>query len=222
MKKKEDNGLWKVKMVIFDFDGVIMDTEWAHARAKEIICSDRKLALKEDLHLSVGHSNVEFWKRVIAENRVNESPERLAEEQYRLTLKILEERQQKESPGLRELLRQLKEKEKLITICSGSDRGFIVQILDHMGLTGYFDCIMGGEKIENLKPAPDIFMKMLDKMQISAKEAVVIEDSASGCRAAKEAGIACLGYLNCGNNSQNLENADVSINQLQEVLDFII
>ena len=220
--KKEDNGLWKVKMVIFDFDGVIMDTEWAHAKAKEIICSDRKLALKEDLHLSVGHSNVEFWKRVIAENRVNESPERLAEEQYRLTLKILEERQQKESPGLRELLRQLKEKEKLITICSGSDRGFIVQILDRMGLTGYFDCIMGGEKIENLKPAPDIFMKMLDKMQISAKEAVVIEDSASRCRAAKEADIACLGYLNCGNNSQVLENADVSINQLQEVLDFII
>ncbi|MGN0132408.1 MAG: HAD family hydrolase [Lachnospiraceae bacterium] len=211
----------EIKLVIFDFDGVIMDTEWAHAEAKKRICAAENYILEDDLSLSVGYSNEEFWKKVITANGVQESPHKLAGRQYNLVLQILEDHNQRESKGLTFLLNKLKEMGKKLVICSGSDRYFIVSILERLEIEPFFDHIMGGDDIEHLKPAPDIFLRMLEKTGTCASNAIVIEDSASGCTAARDAGIRCLGYTNQGKNLQNLEMTEGVVDELQEVLNYI-
>ena len=62
---------------------------------------------------------------------------------------------------------------------------------------------------------------MLDRMHVEAEDAIVVEDSASGCLAARRAGIPCIGYLNEGKNLQNMKAADFTVNRLNEVMNYI-
>ena len=213
--------LGKTELVIFDFDGVIMDTEWAHAEAKRRICRAQNYSLPEDLEQFVGRSNLEFWDLVLEANHSGENPRKLMELQYDITLQILAKRKQPESEGLTELLESLKRAGKKAGICSGSGRSFILYILEQLGIRSYFDEIISGEEVWQLKPAPDIFLSMLDRMHVEAEDAIVVEDSASGCLAARRAGIPCIGYLNEGKNLQNMKAADFTVNRLNEVMNYI-
>ncbi len=212
----------KIELVIFDFDGVIMDTEWAHAKAKKEICRRRNYSMEEDVTKSVGYSNLKFWQSVLADNGVVEDPRQLEQEQYEMVWKLLKEKHQKESPGLSKVLSTLKENRIATAICSGSHKNFILRILDDLGLASFFDWIAGGESTENLKPAPDIFLQMLQKTKMEPEQAVVIEDSASGCQAASRAEISCIGYLNQGKNTQNLDLAEWKVEELKDILQYIL
>lgn len=211
----------EIDLVIFDFDGVIMDTEWAHAEAKRKICVERKYLLREELDWSVGRSNKEFWERVLLDNRKCDDLEELVRQQFEIAWELLRERGQQESEGLTVLLRELRSRGKQIAICSGSQRGFILRILEYLKVTSFFTCIVGAEDARELKPAPDLYLRVLEKAQMTADRAVVVEDSASGCQAAKSAGIYCIGYLNRGENSQNLGKADVLVGELRELLSLV-
>lgn len=211
----------KTKLVIFDFDGVIMDTEWAHEKAKRQICSAKGYMLPEDLSLFVGRSNLEFWSTVLEINGVQQNPQEYVDLQYDMALQMLAKKNQPESQGLTELLTSLKNAGQKSVICSGSGRNFILYLLEQLRITSYFAAIIGGDQIRRLKPEPDIFLAMLDKMQVEAKEALVVEDSASGCLAAKRAGIPCVAYLNEGRNRQNVQQADFTVNHLSEVMNYV-
>ena len=75
-------------------------------------------------------------------------------------------------------------------------------------LTGYFDLMYSAERVEHPKPAPDVFLRTAEKMRMRPEECLVIEDSANGVRAAKAAGMICLGFANPGSGEQDLSEAD--------------
>lgn len=96
--------------------------------------------------------------------------------------------------GAKELLDFLKENHIKTAIASGSSKETINHHLNEVGATHYFDAIIGGNDIENGKPAPDIFLLAAKSIGAEPSDCFVFEDSENGVRAANNAGIKCIGF----------------------------
>ena len=96
----------------------------------------------------------------------------------------------------------------LMAVASSSPEIYINQVIDMLGVKEYFQVLCSGENVKNPKPAPDVFLKAAKELGVSPDECLVIEDSTNGCRAAKAAGMVCLGYYNPDSGDQDLSIAD--------------
>jgi len=206
-----------VKLVVFDLDGVILDSEWAHEAAKLRICARLGIPGPNDLAAYTGRSNRVFWRDVLAGAGREGDVDQLVREQFSLVIEELHRKGEPESPGLTCLLRQLREHGVQAAVSSGSEKYFICQVLDYLGIREFFSCIITGNDIVELKPAPDIYLAALRLSGIPAENAVAVEDSKAGCQAAQAAGLRCAGYTNQGKNPQDLSRADYHIGRLDEL-----
>ena len=84
--------------------------------------------------------------------------------------------------------------------------------------TNCYTVIVSGEQVENPKPAPDTFLAVSEKLGIAPEECVVIEDSENGSRAARAAGMYCLGFDNPNSGNQDLSAADEIFYPFTELL----
>lgn len=207
-----------VDLVVFDLDGTIIDSEWAHEEAKVEI--QRDLGVKEYLKLGdyTGRSNRVFWQDALSGAGLAGDVDALVKRQFALVSEKLRARQQPESPGLTPLLRALSLMGIQCAVASGSEAYFIESILRHLNIADHFDWIVSGNDLKNLKPAPDLYLAVLSQAGISADHAITIEDSAAGCEAAQRAGMRCIGYTFGGSNPQDLSHADILVAGLEEVV----
>lgn len=211
----------RTELLIFDLDGVIIDSEWAHEAAKKRIRKELGATRAIDLAAYTGTSNRVFWQTVLDKEGLTGDVDELVRYQFALVLEELKKAKQPEIPGLTELLRFLKERGIKIAVSSGSEEYFIRAILEHLNISAFFSVIVTGNDIKRLKPAPDIYLAALRLSGISAAKAVVIEDSKAGCAAAQAAGIECIGYRNGGENTQDLSKADFLIDHMRDAMKVI-
>jgi len=196
-----------LKAIIFDFDGVIADTEPIHLGAFQRTLDGLGIELtKEDYYANyLAYDDKTFFKRFLRDREfkhedglISELIERKTGHYYDLikgNIEIL--------PGVSEFLGRLAGRYR-IAIGSGALRGEITDILEFAGIGGYFEVIVSAEDIENCKPAPDVYLEVLKRLNaaspdgeaISAAECLVIEDSLSGIEAALSAGMKCLAVSN--------------------------
>jgi hypothetical protein len=102
-----------------------------------------------------------------------------------------------------------------------NNRVLVNQILEHLEIASYFDVTVSGDEVMRKKPDPEIYRTVLELAGVDATEAVAVEDSGSGIKAAKSAGIFCCGYVNPTSGVQDLTEADRVIHtllQLKEAL----
>ena len=206
-----------VRLVIFDLDGVIIDSEWAHEKAKTAICVETGMPVPSDLAAYTGRSNRVFWADVLQSGSRQGDVDELVRRQFALVMAYLDEEGQGESPGLTHLLQCLHANNVKTAVSSGSEAYFIRDILRHLQVEYYFDFVVSGNDLKRLKPYPDIYLLALEKSGIPAASAIAVEDSASGCQAAQSAGMRCVGYTALGKNPQNLGKADARIGRLEEL-----
>ena len=100
----------------------------------------------------------------------------------------------KATDGLPELLSYLKTNDYIIAVASSSDRFYVDEVLNITGLSDYFPVRVTGDENLKAKPAPDIYCKALKLCGVSADSAYAVEDSDTGSKAAKAAGIKCVGF----------------------------
>ena len=94
----------------------------------------------------------------------------------------------------------------LIGLASSSTRRLVEQILNSLKIKKYFDVIVCGDEVINKKPAPDIYEKVLNLAGLKQNKAIAVEDSETGIKAAKAAGIFCYGYRNKSSGNQDLSD----------------
>lgn len=196
-----------LKAVIFDFDGVIADTEPIHLGAFQLTLGGLGIDLsKEDYYAGyLAYDDKTFFKRFLddrdyehEESLIAELIERKSGHYDKLikgNIEIL--------PGVRDFIDRIAGKYR-IAIGSGAMKGEIVEILEFAGIRGYFEIIVSAEDIENCKPAPDVYLEVLNRLnapasdsdKVSADECLVVEDSVSGIKAALAAGMKCLAVTN--------------------------
>lgn len=208
-------------LVVLDLDGTIIDSEWAHEKAKKTIMAELGGQCDINLQNYTGRSNHVFWSDVLEKMGIEGDIDELVRKQFARVIEELNCAQQPEMPGLTTLLKHLKQNDYCTAVCSGSERYFVLQILQHLNVEKYFDHVITGSDVQNLKPAPDIYLAAASEAQISSENILAIEDSQSGCTAVHAAGMRCVGFTDEGRNQQNLEKADYKVARLDQVIDIV-
>ena len=184
------------KAVIFDMDGVIVDSESRHERAYLDVV--RKLGYGDNHGLRfadyVGRSDEELWVDFIARH----SPPQPAEELLALKTQCVVEILRREQPlfdGVAELIEQLAARYAL-ALASGSERPIVNEVLKLKRLGRFFSVVVTSSEVKHGKPAPDIFLRAAELLKVAPGTCCVVEDSKPGVAAALVADMQVIAITN--------------------------
>lgn len=209
------------RAIIFDMDGVILNSEPLHEKVRQQMFCEMNIVLDDTFPDPVGKATDEFWELILKKlERAGDSQEK-SKEHYRRVAELVEQEQVGPSEGLIEVLEWAKKNQIKIGIASSSLRYLVDSVLRILEIDQYFDCTVAGDEVQRKKPAPDIYKKALSQLGIQPEDAIAVEDSKSGIEAAKAAGIFCFGYQNPTSGEQNLQQADCRIKQLNEIVSLV-
>ncbi len=113
--------------------------------------------------------------------------------------------------GVWDLLETLKQNKVRMSVASSSARSTIGLIVEKLGFDEYFDFLLSGTQVQNGKPHPDVFLRSAELHDTDPGNCLVLEDSHNGVKAAKSAGMICIGFQNPGSGNQDLSAADLII-----------
>lgn len=200
-----------LKAVIFDMDGVLVDSEPVHFAADCKMLKDSfNIELRyEDYRQYIGSTIEKLWKFLREKYELFDYEwQELMEMAENVLAEMVENDGYPKIEGATELVRELKSKGYLLAVASSSPMSKIERNLKQLDIYELFDKKVSGMELENPKPHPDIFLKAADMLSVSPSECIVIEDSKNGVLSARAAGMACLGFVNPNSGDQDLSKAD--------------
>lgn len=204
------------KAVIFDMDGVLIDSEklWKQAE-NEIFSSLGVNVTDEDSEITKSMTTTEvtqFWFSKFPWS--NKSFDVVEQMVVSRVMELITTKDCKIN-GVKEFIEKLKMNNYKIGLATNSPYKIIPTVLEKLDITAYFDTISSAEFEENGKPHPAIYINTAAKLKVTTKNCLVIEDSHSGMLAAKKAGMTVIAFTN-GNPEIHFELADFSINQFDD------
>lgn len=207
-----------MKAFIFDMDGVIINSEPHHVEV-EIATAKRYGATitEEDLAEYTGMVSEDMWGRVKEKHGLSGEIREILEHAHSEKLKRLKESDLTPIKGIPELMQRLSERNIPMAVASSSPRGYIEAVLQKFNIEDHFTSIISGEEVEQGKPAPDIYLETASVLGVDPAECVVLEDSHNGARAAKAAGMKCIGYAAPDAGDQDLTIADTIVQSIKEI-----
>lgn len=206
------------KAVIFDMDGVIIDSEPLHNETDRRVLSNYNIDASDvDLNIYAGKLNYDIWAELKSIYNIPESIEDILHLRAEYNMCMIREYNGGAIPGVKELLMELKSRNILTAIASSSPVEFIDAVVDKLCLREYFDIIISGEEVQKGKPEPDVFLKAAEMLNVKPCECVVIEDSTNGVRAAASAGMKCIGFRNINSGIHDLSSAQRVVDSMSDV-----
>jgi len=208
-----------IQTVIFDMDGVIVDTEPVHRYAYFQHFSELNIEVSEELFTSfTGNSTRNVFQRVKTIFNLEDDVEDLILRKRSLFNDAFDHKEDLELlEGVENLIKNLHENGVELILASSASKVTIDRVFSRFGLHLYFSHIVSGEDFPKSKPHPAIF-EFAASLSIAPKEnCIVIEDSTNGVLAAKAAGIYCVGYNSIHSKLQDLSKADLIINHFNEL-----
>jgi len=217
-----------LRLVVFDFDGVITDSEPAHFEAfrRTLKSIGLNLSWEQYCHTYLAYTDREAIQ--LALRQLGNEPSQTEIDDLvakkRREFAIFLESQLKILPGVPELLADLDNNQIPCGICSGAIRDEIEFVLRQTNLSEYFRFIIAADDVRMSKPDPEAYllsMKIGSKFcnhdkNLDSRECIAVEDSVGGIRAAKAAGMVCLGVTN-SYPADKLRQADVVVDELTVV-----
>lgn len=207
-----------MKAVIFDMDGVIIDSEWLVTDCWKIIGEKYGIAdVEENCKRCLG-LNKEAAREAFLAYYGQEFPY----DSYKQEASALfHEREKTElvlKPGVIELLEWLQNQNLRIGLATSTREAVAKAQLGKLGVLDYFEEVVCGDMLKKSKPEPDIYLMACDRLKVSPKEAYAIEDSYNGIRAAYNAGMrAIMVPDSVGPNEEMQEKSVVILENLSEV-----
>jgi len=208
-----------IQTVIFDMDGVIVDTEPVHRYAYFQHFSELNIEVSEELFTSfTGNSTRNVFQRLKTIFNLEDDVEDLILRKRSLFNDAFDHKEDLELlEGVENLIKNLHENGVELILASSASKVTIDRVFSRFGLHLYFSHIVSGEDFPKSKPHPAIF-EFAASLSIAPKEnCIVIEDSTNGVLAAKAAGIYCVGYNSIHSKLQDLSKADLIINHFNEL-----
>lgn len=207
-----------MKAVIFDMDGVIIDSEPVYNGIHEKMLRD--FGVKEILDVPedyTGMTNSAVFKIVREKYNLKQTVEEISAYQLKVILEEFSRLEDEPIDGIRDLLAFLKEQQIKTAIASSSARKLIETVVKKFNLMAFFDVIVSGEEVPAGKPAPDVFLEAARQLHVSPEDCLVIEDSKNGTIAAKAAGMSCIGFKNPNSGNQDLSRADNVVLSIRDI-----
>ena len=208
----------KIRAVIFDMDGVLVDSEPLINAAAIAMFREKGLVVQPDDFLPfVGAGEDRYIAGVAAHYGFSLDVPAAKQRTYEIYLELAPSRL-KPFPGVLDLVHACHAAGLRIAIASSSDLIKVRAILDAIGLpVKVWVAVVTGEDVKNKKPAPDIFLFAASKLEVAPPECVVVEDAVNGVQAAKTAGMRCVA-LETSFPAYRLQEADVVRKRIADVL----
>ena len=209
-----------LKAVLFDMDGVIVDTEPLHRKAYFKMFDDFKIEVTEALYNSfTGQSTINICKRLVNHFNLENSPQELVNTK-REHFKYLFQNDTELAliDGVLDLIKDYYNNGLKLVVASSASMPNINRIFDRFDLNPYFMGKFSGADLKNSKPHPEIFVKAANHTGYKKNECMVIEDSTNGIKAAYDAGIFCVGFKSPHSSNQDYSLANITITNYNEIL----
>ncbi|MBU1976005.1 MAG: HAD family phosphatase [Nanoarchaeota archaeon] len=224
-----------ITTVIFDMDELMIDSSKLHREITVQMLRKRGIKVegpedilpRDELLQIFGLKMTDIWTKLKSRYNLTDSVDELHREFNNILIPMFKQ-DVPAMPGVQELVKLLKKEGYKLVIASSSMHIKIDIVLNKLELVGMFDEVVSGEDdILHGKPAPDTFLAAAKKIEVTPEECIVLEDAQNGVKAAKAAGMKCIGVHNQYvferiGVKQDLSLADIQVESLQEInLDMI-
>ncbi len=211
-----------LKVVIFDLDGVLIETELETFKFYQKRLKNFGIELSDEaFRYKAGRKSRDFFHDALTqEDRSRVDVEKLLSEKRELFNTEIT-RYAKEVPGGKKLLQWLIDNGFVLALASQNETRMINSALNWLGIKDYFEIILSLDDIENKKPHPEIYELACSRLKYSKEECLVVEDSKDGVMAAKNAGMMCVQIQHSYMPHEILNLGDVTVKSLDEIKSFL-
>lgn len=207
-----------LKAIIFDMDGVIIDSEPLHTEiAISVLREFGGEPTPEEIHEFIGVTNRSMWTTLIARHKLLATVDEMLERQGRYKMTRFEEELLDPIEGIDPLIRRAKGMGLKIALATSSPRYFAEHILKNAGLFDFFDALVTADDITKCKPDPEIYLKAAEALSIDPEDCIAIEDAFLGIQSAKAAGMRVIAYQNPNSGNQDTSQADFVVSSICDI-----
>jgi len=212
----------RVQAVIFDMDGLMIDSEPFHQKAFDVVLKEygSSLSVEENNVLYVGIGDIAAAADMVKRKQLPISKEELIQKKQAVYMQYLKSDIIAQD-GLKELLIELKKLKLKTAVASGSTLDEINAIVTHLKIRKYFDFLCSSSQVPKGKPSPDVFLLAASNLGVDPSKCVVLEDAPSGLRAGIAAHMRVVIVPSRETEGQDFTGADTILTSLKEVSEYI-
>jgi HAD superfamily hydrolase (TIGR01509 family) len=186
----------RAEAVVFDMDGVLVDTEHLWDEVREALTEEWGGRYTPDAQEAMMGMSSPEWSRYLHETvGLEPNPETINREVVRRML-VRYETDLPVVPGALQAVRRLAEAGLRLAVASSSNRPLIDAVVGRLGLSQYFEVTVSSEEVAHGKPSPDVYLETARRLGVRPKQCIAVEDSASGIQSAQRAGMRVVAYPN--------------------------
>ncbi|MFC4766891.1 HAD family hydrolase [Effusibacillus consociatus] len=207
-----------IKAIVFDFDGLIFDTETHEYRVLEEIYKSHGAELPLEVWGQCVGTHANFFDAyAYLEQCIGKPVDRDVLGKQRREMFDLRVENETALPGVENYLVAAKRLGLKIGLASSSNRAWVTRWLTKLNLLDYFECIRTADDVEHVKPDPALYLKACECLGVQPQEAIAFEDSPNGAIAAKRAGMHCVIVPNFVTTTLTFGEHDLRLNSMAEM-----
>lgn len=207
-----------LRAVLFDMDGVIIDSEPAYVRIDVELANELGFPLSEDeQRLYAGTAPRAMWEDLKDKHSLPQSVETLVDMEAERVEAFYDSGDLKPISATIQLIRDLNRSGIACAIATASFEQNAHRVMERLKIRPFISAVATSSQVKNGKPAPDIFLLAAHLLRFRPKECVVIEDSKNGCLAGRAAGMKVVGFKNLNSGNQDLSAAHHIVSDMREL-----
>ncbi|API90068.1 haloacid dehalogenase [Marinilactibacillus sp. 15R] len=204
--------------IIFDMDGVLIDSEYTYFESKTNILNDAGYDVGVSYQYQFMGTTYNYMLQTMKDElKLPLEVEDYIKEMNQRRKDIVEKDGVKPIKNIQKLIKRLYKSEFRMAVASSSPKIDIEFAIKSLDLNQYFEFLVSGEEVENSKPEPDIFLYAASLLEVCPNECIVFEDTKNGSKAVKAANMYTIGFANPDYPKQDLSIADEIITDFSEV-----
>lgn len=206
-----------IKAVIFDMDGVLLDSMPMHLKIWEELFKERKLPFNLEIFEEYnGMSSIDISKRLVEKFSLKEKPEKIFAEKLSKE-KLMQEDMLNLFPETISVLKKLRRDNIKVAIATSALEHMVIYVKKRFGLDKHVDVFVESKDVKRTKPNPDVFLLAAKKLGVDPKDCIVVEDAVNGIIAANKAGMTSIAITTTFKSNVFKGKSDFIIKNLSQI-----